>query len=364
MTMRQPIIALAGRRGRAHHPGLILQRYLTRPVAEKDGGPAEKRALLEAAIQSAKTESLGRLYARAFDRWTRSLPSDGPHRSEDLKTAGRLIVGLRSANVLEAGIRLHHTYGLPLIPGSALKGLAAHYCAQVWGHAPENRPFRRDEEYHRLLFGTTDDGGLILFHDAWIVPESVEQGCLRLDVMTPHHPSWQAKSAPPTDFDSPSPIPFLSVAGAFRIAVSWLGPPAHPQAENWTNLAFTLLKEALREWGIGGKTSSGYGRLVPIPELTGKVVPGPAVAAAPASPQRTPAFLRGERITVTRIADPKGKVKFQAPDGFVGHFASEAPPNVDVDQTINVWVANVSPQGYTLTQAQPKISKPTGKPRK
>lgn len=28
------------------------------------------------------------------------------------------------------------------------------------------------------------------------------------------------------------------------------------------NLALTLLKEALREWGIGGKTSSGYGRLI------------------------------------------------------------------------------------------------------
>ena len=358
MTMRQPIIALAGRRGQGQHPGLILQRYLTRPVAEKDGGPAEKRALLEAAIQCAQNAALGRLYALAFKRWTESSPGDGPHRSEDLRTAGHLIVGLRCANVLETGIRLHHTYGLPLIPGSALKGLAARYCAQVWGHDRENRPFRRDEEYHRLLFGTSDEGGVLLFHDAWIVPESVGQGCLLLDVMTPHHADWQAKSAPPTDFDSPSPIPFLSVAGTFRIAISWAGPRAHPQGENWTNLAFTLLKEALREWGVGSKTSSGYGRLVPIQELTGKVVQGPAVAAAPAPPQRTPAFLRGERITVTRIADPKGKVKFQAADEFVGHFASEAPPNVEVGQTIDVWVANVSPQGYTFTQVQPKISKP------
>src|SRR5262249_28595685 len=86
MTMRQPIVALAGRRGKGQHPGLILQRYLTRPVADQDGGPAEKRALLDAAIRSSQDESLGRLYARAFDRWTKSLDGDGPYRSDDLKT--------------------------------------------------------------------------------------------------------------------------------------------------------------------------------------------------------------------------------------------------------------------------------------
>jgi CRISPR-associated protein Cmr6 len=48
---------------------------------------------------------------------------------------GRLIVGLGGDNVLETGLTLHHTYGVPLIPGNALKGLAAHYCDQVWGQA-------------------------------------------------------------------------------------------------------------------------------------------------------------------------------------------------------------------------------------
>jgi hypothetical protein len=46
--MRSPIIQLAApgqvdRRPHGQHPGLILQRYLTRPVAEKDGGSDEKR---------------------------------------------------------------------------------------------------------------------------------------------------------------------------------------------------------------------------------------------------------------------------------------------------------------------------------
>ena len=120
--MRRSIIQLANRRGHSQHPGLILQRYLT-PVTDKDGDPAEKRALLGAAIQAAKSESLRHIYKLAFERWTEGLHGDGLHRSEDLKTTARLIVGLGSENILETGIRLHHTYGLPVIPGSALKGL-------------------------------------------------------------------------------------------------------------------------------------------------------------------------------------------------------------------------------------------------
>lgn len=179
--------------------------------------------------------------------------------------------------MLEAGLRLHHTYGLPVIPGSALKGLASHYCARVWGQphradaAPdESRAFRRQGPYHDLLFGRTRDeeadAGAVVFHDAWITPQTTAD-CLCLDVMTPHHQQWQGEDAPPpTDFDNPVPVNFLSVAGAFRVGVSWADPPEHPQAKNWTELAFTLLTEALKEWGIGGKTSSGYGRLdAPLP---------------------------------------------------------------------------------------------------
>jgi CRISPR-associated protein Cmr6 len=364
--MRAPIIQLAAlgrdRRPEGQHPGLILQRYLT-PVAEKDA-PREKLAVLGAAIQAARGESLCGLYRLAFDRWTKGFPAGIPHRSEDLRTTTRVIIGLGSANVLEVGIRLHHTYGLPFIPGSALKGLASHYCGSVWGPTEGYSLFQKGKDFHRLLFGATDDPGVIHFHDAWILPQSVAEGCLLLDVMTPHHPNWQIDKKAPTDCDSPTPIPFLSVAGSFRVTVIWGGPAADPQAENWTNLAFTLLKEALQEWGVGGKTSSGYGRLVPTNVRTSMVASDQTAAPASAAARRAPRHERGERITVTRIADPKGKVKFEADDDFVGHFAGETPPNVEVGQSTEVWVANVSPQGYTFTQVQPKISKPLGKPRR
>lgn len=54
-----------------------------------------------------------------------------------LHTASRLIVGLGSETTLEIHIRLHHSYGYPIIPGSALKGLtravALHHLATTLG---------------------------------------------------------------------------------------------------------------------------------------------------------------------------------------------------------------------------------------
>jgi hypothetical protein len=96
--------------------------------------------------------------------------------------------------------------------------------------------------------------------------------------MTPHHPHWHDGSVAPTDFDSPIPVSFLSVAGTFRIAVSWCGP-ATDNAKNWTELAQSLLRTALADWGIGGKTTSGYGRLVD-PVTNAHHEPRPATSIA------------------------------------------------------------------------------------
>ena len=275
---------LEGQRHRGQHPGLLLQRYAANALFSEQDGPKERATLLKAAIRAAQDEELACLYRQAFERWQRHLPEMA--RTRELQTLGRLIVGLGRENVLETGLTLHHVYGMPLIPGSSLKGVAAHYCHEVWG--PEAPKFRRptpeedeqyreylagkrqdcSESYYRLLFGNTDDSGCIVFHDAWYVPGSDPQP-LRLDVMTPHHSDYNRdpkdpKFRPPTDFDSPTPVPFLSVKGRFLVAVSWRGPNVPEKAEQWVECALELLCNALRYWGVGGKTSSGYGRLVPL----------------------------------------------------------------------------------------------------
>ncbi len=276
---RNALMSLMPARGkRDSHSGLLLQRYLENWAAGANGDPDQKRKIIAAAIQAIQRQETRQLYKIAYDRWWKSFP-EGTITSE-LQTSGRLIVGLGTENVLEAGITLHHTYGMPILPGSALKGLAAHYCDQVWGERnlptpsdearkfrnsrPEDRKNQRPAEpqgqYHKLLFGSTDDSGCVVFHDGWFIPDS-EPDPLKLDVMTPHHLNWLDGSVPPTDFDSPNPVPFLSIAGRFHIAVSWCGPLDAEGRWKWFLAhAAECLRDALFHWGIGGKTTSGYGR--------------------------------------------------------------------------------------------------------
>lgn len=383
-------------RSLAKHGGLALRRYLKHAVPrsgatrdEKESHQKDRRQLHADVAQAAATSR--NVYALAYERWKSELPAASPR--DVLPVQGRLIVGLGGDNVLETGLTLHHTYGVPFIPGSALKGLAVHYCDDVWGqrHEPdsaslndENHKFRRLRRgevrgkngvhseaglYHEILFGTTDDSGHIIFHDAWIDPASLTgqpNSGIVLDVMTPHHSDYYSGKTyeagekkgtliPPTDFDDPTPITFLSVAGHFHIAVSC--DVAGEEGQKWAKLAFDLLAEALREWGVGGKTSSGYGRLAldvatnNMLEVTqGTAIGSASVRVEPAKPK----YVRGQKISVKRIDDPtgKGKVRFQADDGFVGHIASGDTPSVEVGKSIELWIANVSTQGYTFSATE------------
>jgi CRISPR-associated protein Cmr6 len=363
-VVRQEIIKLAESRRRGSHPGLILQRYLVR-----QSDPEERRRLLDAAHAASRSDSLRAVYAEAYRQWERSFVGVRPFRSERLATTGRLIVGLGSENVLETGLRLHHTYGVPIIPGSALKGLASHYCDEIWGQrhlgndAPqENRRFRRkrsaDEvegDYHRLLFGTMEDGGVITFHDAWIVPESLNESPLRLDVMTPHHPKWQTNEAPPTDFDSPVPVSFLSVTGTFDMRISWSGPVDTPpeKTDAWTGLAMEILREALAEWGAGGKTSSGYGRLVPAVSLRAARQPSPTTVEKPKVLPRP-----GDRVEAQLLEERTrrgGWRAVHAPSGLSGPIqnSGDVPSDRKAGDVLELIVASATERGLDFRYPTP-----------
>lgn len=214
--------------------------------------PEERRKLLDDARKASQRSRP--VYELAFRRWQDSLPPGTVTRK--IRTAGRFITGLGVASVLETGIRLHHIYGTPLIPGSGLKGLAAHYAHAVWGRHDAN--FQENNPHHQTLFGDQTAQGMLVFHDAWILPSELSGKGLVLDVMTPHHSRYNAgENAPPSDMDSPNPITFLSIAGHFLAAVTPLAPDPE---QRWTNLTLKLLEAALKDWGAGGKTRAGYGR--------------------------------------------------------------------------------------------------------
>ncbi|MFB3764598.1 MAG: type III-B CRISPR module RAMP protein Cmr6 [Methanotrichaceae archaeon] len=362
--------AIASWWGWEHPPGsnagLLRDRYLKIAVKDKKNHPDARKELFEEMRQS--LVQLADVYKSSYDRQIACLPK--PKSDGLFRTMGRMVIGLGGENVLETGLTLHHTYGTPLIPGTALKGLASHYCDQVWGICEDDRGqgFKRwmegisGGEYHKALFGTTEDSGHIIFHDAWITPNTLVDS-LQNDVMTPHHGEYYSDefgTTPPTDFDDPNPVTFLSIVGSFHIAVSCDVPGENGQ--KWANLAFNLLAEALEEWGIGGKTNAGYGRLT---RSTGELKPMTATKAMPRAQEATkvaepniaesmirrPMHKKGDVVSVTREADPnvkRGKPYFRADDGFGGFIQFGNAPSLEIGKKTRLEIAGVMNEGYAF----------------
>ncbi len=254
------------RTSQAGNAGLMLSMHL-KTTGDKDTGKLE----LFHQSREALAKSVD-VYGAAYSRWEKAT---GGTRFEpfDLPVTQRLIAGLGSKGVLESGIRLHYTYGTPLIPGSALKGLAAHYCDTVLGERKrefkssgefvgvDGKTVKRAGKFYAVVFGTNESSGAITFHDAWIAPASITAGeALLTDVMTTHHPKYYsgARGAVPDDREDPVPVHFLSTRGTFRFVLE--AENEDPESLKWLNWTMGVLKQALASWGAGGKTSSGYGR--------------------------------------------------------------------------------------------------------
>lgn len=199
------------------------------------------------------------------ETWLKSFKKIEKHYIE---ISGRMIVGLGAESVLETSITLHRIYGVPYIPGSALKGLAASYAHRFMGEGWNKESKDKNKKIgkaHELMFGSQDSAGYVIFHDALYVPNSYGKNPLATDILTVHHQKYyqgkdsQGNYPPPADWDNPVPIPLLSAQGQYLLIVSANSGDAKFD-EKMTKLAIQILGLALEQEGIGAKTSSGYGR--------------------------------------------------------------------------------------------------------
>jgi len=169
-------------------------------------------------------------------------------RPVTLRAASRVVVGLGAESVLETSIRLHRIYGFPIIPGSALKGLARAY-AELVECKNESDPLFAD------IFGKSPpeaQAGKVIFFDA--IPANPANLKLELDVMNPHYAPYYQGAQPPADYHNPVPVFFLTIGpgSEFLFAIA-------SQEADLANKAGDWLKQALKEMGIGAKTVAGYG---------------------------------------------------------------------------------------------------------
>ena len=173
----------------------------------------------------------------------------------------RLAVGLgNGANAHEIGLALHGTYGWPVIPGSALKGLAAAWAASSGG-----------------IDADVTAGSLALPVATFQPPRSTQPGqragrCAssmpsRRASPSPSKPTCSPRTSSPTttarrrgrrvllaEYHNPVPLTFLTVRGTY--AVDLYGPVSED-----IGLAAEWLAKAGDELGVGAKTAAGYGYL-------------------------------------------------------------------------------------------------------
>lgn len=166
-----------------------------------------------------------------------------------MRAVSRVIVGLGAESVLETSIRLHRIYGFPIIPGSALKGLARSYAELMEGKSESDPTFA-------AVFGKSPPdaaAGQVIFFDA--IPADPESLKLDLDVMNPHYSEYYRDGKkPPADYLNPIPVFFLAIApgSRFLFAVASRKSKLAEQACEW-------LRKGLQELGVGAKTVAGYG---------------------------------------------------------------------------------------------------------
>lgn len=278
-----------GRERGPAHAGLAYERWAPSKPGGGEAGKEEQREWnrwLEWLEKSREPEG----YEVAFRRWREEL-RQSPTVCFQAKAASRLLVGHGNAAPTGVGLTLHHTWGVPVLPGSALKGLVAGYVRALLGpdsdaELPERvradfqgvrwkdgRMVAGPGETYRRLFGAPDvegeeqgaSPGEIIFHDAlWVARKGERPEMLARDVLTVHQKTWYGGQGWPSDYDAPNPVAFLTVrpGACFLVALS-LAPGAGPEGAELLKWAAERLREALSHWGLGGKTAAGYGRLEP-----------------------------------------------------------------------------------------------------
>jgi CRISPR-associated protein Cmr6 len=207
----------------------------------------------------------------------------------------RIVIGLGNASVYNNGFTFHPVFGIPYLPGQAVKGIIRSFVIREL--------FKKDEKLAEkdpifcYLFGCSENSydktprkGKINFMDAFPVNEFQ----VVADIMNPHYGDYygdDTNTIQPSDDKNPVPIFFLSLKEAefsFMLYLNQQDDVPLDSLEFFANekkevkkkykdfkssieefrtnqppalLLEKLMELSLKYQGIGGKTAVGYGRL-------------------------------------------------------------------------------------------------------
>ena len=240
------------------HAGMWLDKFMPFQVRQGEQLPSDREEPRGGLVAQVARIAQPDAYKEFYERHWKPALAAADAKCRVAHVQGRLAIGLGAEAVLETAITLHHTYGVPYIPGSALKGLAASYAHRRL----EDDTWRKGGAAHEIMFGSTTEAGYVTFFDAMYVPESGfcnekrQPQALWPDVITVHHPDYYQgrPDSPPADWDSPTPVAFLSATGDYLIALKG--------DSSWVEKAFEILTV---EAAVHGDRNAAYQALLAHP---------------------------------------------------------------------------------------------------
>ena len=188
---------------------------------------------------------------------------------------GRLAINLADSLIQNAGICLDRLFGLPFVPGSAIKGVCRHAALE---ELKTSDPDGQNElfDIFRAVFGTADNdftnGDLLPFQHllagraenqkgavGFLPAYPVNEARVVVDLTNVHYPDYYRTSRTEdlsNERPQPNPFPAVEVGAQFAFCLVLNGI-----ADNSTLLeaATRWLETALTVKGLGAKTASGYG---------------------------------------------------------------------------------------------------------
>jgi CRISPR-associated protein Cmr6 len=283
-------------------------------------------------------------------------------------TAWRMVVGLGGETVLETDLTLHHLYGIPFIPGSALKGLTrAYVTGEVEGH--KGKDIEKDDPVVQRIFGTQKDAGSVIFFDAMPINDKIR---FDLDIMNAHYPKYYGEKQPPANNQDPNPVTFLTIANTTFLFALAPRRPKDPKDTEDVALAMGWLQSALRDYGIGGKTSAGYGYFTIPQQQKATATPPQPKAPTPYIRPNIPKFSIGQSIPgPVSVVPASDELRRRVPEAkaflkYLDWSTKDVLIIVDAEEAINwspgntkncLFVREEAREGCTLLICQPGATK-------
>lgn len=272
----------------APNPGFVFYRQYYQQIEDPEKHSAGDKTRYEAVLnRHNKTLFTAALSTYAGAAWPAVAPPDAalaarPFFQFDLETTyPGLFTGAGVSHEtgalgeIKLGFQFDYSTGLPVIPGSTVKGCLRHaleqllraartHPDQVLAYLQGSKGFPALDTpalapWLKALIETSFEGPdhpyrRDVFLDAFPVStENAGQGFLGPDFITPHGDN-PLKNPIPVQFMKI--LPGVQIRFSFRLhAFSFEGTGLHDEAKA------ALFKKLLLDWGIGAKSRSGYGRL-------------------------------------------------------------------------------------------------------